>query len=99
SRPTADGRIENLYRIKVFNMDEHPRRYRLVAAGLPSLTVASTEGAVVTVPAISFHTLEVYVRVDPEQVPKGSHDIEFLVTALDDDRNDTVREKSTFLLR
>jgi hypothetical protein len=41
----------------------------------------------------------VYVRVDPEQVPKGSHDIEFLVTALDDDRNDTVREKSTFLLR
>ncbi len=99
SRATADGRIENLYRIKVFNMDEHPRRYRIAAEGLPSLDMASMEGAEFDVPAIGDRTLAVYLRVDPEQVEKGSHDVRFTVTTLDDDGTLTVTEKSTFLMR
>ena len=99
SRPTADGRVENLYRVKVFNMDEHPRRYRISAEGLPSLEMASMEGAEFEVPAIGSRTLAVYLRVDPEQVGAGSHDVRFNVVTTDEGRALQVEEKSTFLLR
>lgn len=99
SRPTADGRIENLYRVKVFNMDEHPRRYRISAEGLPSLSLAAMGGAEFEVPAVGFRTMEVYLRVDPEQVPKGAHDVQFTVVSSDDEAPLSVVEKSTFLVR
>ncbi|MCF8192314.1 MAG: cytochrome c oxidase accessory protein CcoG [Burkholderiales bacterium] len=99
SRPTADGRVENLYRIKVFNMDEQPRRYRISAEGLPSLDMASMEGAEFDVPAIGHRTLAVYLRIDPEQVEPGSHDVSFTVETRDGGRSLTVVERSTFLLR
>jgi cytochrome c oxidase accessory protein FixG len=99
SRPTADGRIENLYRVKVFNMDEEPRRFRMQAEGLPSLSLAVFGGAEFEVPAVAFRTLEVYLRVDPEQVPKGVHDVRFTVLSSDDESALRVVEKSTFLLR
>ena len=99
SRPTADGRVENLYRVKVFNMDEEPRRFRMRAEGLPSLSLAVFGGAEFEVPAVGFRTLEVYLRVDPEQVPKGVHDVRFTVLSSDDGSALSVVEKSTFLLR
>ena len=99
SRPTADGRIENLYRVKVFNMDEHPRRYRISADGLPSLDMASMEGAEFEVPGTGSRTLAVYLRVDPEQVSAGSHDVRFTVVTSDEGQSLRVEEKSTFLLR
>jgi cytochrome c oxidase accessory protein FixG len=99
SRPTADGRVENLYRIKVFNMDEQPRRYRISAEGLPSLDMASMEGAEFDVPAIGHRTLAVYLRIDPEKVEPGSHDVSFTVETRDGGRSLTVVERSTFLLR
>jgi polyferredoxin len=99
SRPTADGRIENLYRVKVFNMDEHPRRYRISAEGLPSLSLAALGGAEFEVPAVGYRTLEVYLRVDPDQVAKGAHDVRFTVVSSDDGEPLSVVERSTFLVR
>jgi len=99
SRPTADGRIENLYRVKVFNMDEHPRRYRISAEGLPSLSLAANGGAEFEVPGVGFRTFGVYLRVDPNVVAKGTHDVRFTVVTRDDGAPMTVVEKSTFLLR
>lgn len=99
SRATADGRIENLYRIKVFNMDEAPRRYRISATGLPSLDMAAMEGAEFDVPAVGDRTLAVYLRVDPEQVGRGSHDVQFTVETRDGGPTLRVVEHSTFLVR
>jgi cytochrome c oxidase accessory protein FixG len=99
SRPTADGRVENLYRVKVFNMDERSRRYRISAEGLPSLDLAAMEGAEFEVAATGSRTLAVYLRVDPNVVAKGTHDVRFTVVTRDDGAPMTVVEKSTFLMR
>ena len=99
SRPTADGRVENLYRVKVFNMDERPRRYRIAAEGLPSLDMASMEGAEFEVSSTGSRTLAVYLRVDPEKVGSGIHDVRFTVTTADEGARLTVVERSTFLVR
>ncbi len=99
SRPTSDGRIENLYRIKVFNMSEQPQRYRLQAEGLPDLAVLSMEGPEFEVPAVGHRILAVYLRVDPNQVAVGSHAVDFSVSQLGSDQAHTVRERSTFIVR
>ena len=99
SRPTADGRIENLYRVKVFNMDERPRHYRMSAVGLPSLSLAVMGGAEFEVPGVGYRTMEVYLRVDPNVVAKGAHDVRFTVVSSDDGALLSVVEKSTFLVR
>jgi polyferredoxin len=82
-RETAQGLVENVYTLKVINMDEREHRYRLEIAGLPGATlilehddVRVGPGEVLAVPA--------RVRVDPHDLEHASSSLTFLVKALDD---------------
>jgi cytochrome c oxidase accessory protein FixG len=46
-RETPEGRIENVYTLKVLNMDQRPHRYLLTASGMEGLKLVSTDRRVV----------------------------------------------------
>ena len=65
SRIVAGGKLENVYRLQIMNATEQPQRYRISAAGLEGLALAS-EAEVAVGPAESRW---VAVRL---QIPYGS---------------------------
>jgi cytochrome c oxidase accessory protein FixG len=42
-RETPEGRVENVYTVKILNMDERPHRYVLRASGIEGLKLVSTD--------------------------------------------------------
>ncbi|MEJ2061195.1 MAG: cytochrome c oxidase accessory protein CcoG [Gammaproteobacteria bacterium] len=94
-RETPDGLTENVYTIRLINMDEKPHRFVLGVAGLPGIHFgkARTEynvqaGAVLSVP--------VSVRVDPGELKQMDNRIEFSVKAEDEPKL-SLTEQSRFL--
>jgi polyferredoxin len=95
SREVEGGLIENVYRLQIMNTTEAERRFEVRAAGLPGIHVVSEPS--VAVDAAASRMVPVRVRVPPGAAP-GTHAIEFVVTALDDE-GVAVREKSVFIVR
>jgi cytochrome c oxidase accessory protein FixG len=95
SREVEGGLIENVYRLQIMNTTEAERRFEVRAAGLPGIHVVSEPS--VAVDAAASRMVPVRVRVPPGAA-RGTHPIEFVVTALDDD-GVAVREKSVFIVR
>ena len=96
SREVEGGMIENIYRLQIMNTQEVPHRYRVSAAGLPSLHVAGDD--VVEVPAATSMMVPVKLRIASGQSGVGSHRIEFIVRAMESEGIVAV-EKSVFLVR
>jgi cytochrome c oxidase accessory protein FixG len=96
AREVEGGRIENVYRLQVMNTSEATRMFDIAVTGLPTLQIAS-EPSVLTGPTES-RMVPVRVRVDPAQVPAGTHPIRFSVRAMDDARV-AVEEQSVFIVR
>jgi polyferredoxin len=96
SREVEGGLIENVYRLQIMNTTEAERRFEVRAAGLPGIHVVSEPS--VAVGAAASRMVPVRVRVPPGAAPPGTHAIEFVVSALDDD-GVAVREKSVFIVR
>ena len=96
SREVADGRVENVYRLQIMNTTEEVREFELAVAGPPSLQLATAPR--VRVGAAQNLMVPVRVRAEPGLVPPGSHQIEFSIRALDDERV-SVQEKSVFIVR
>ncbi len=94
-REARDGRIENVYRLKVLNMEERPRSYRLRASGLPGITV-DYEAGDLDVAAGQVRDVPVRLRVAPADLHDHSSEIELELVALDDERI-AVRETARFL--
>ena len=94
-REARDGRIENVYRLKILNMDERPRTYRLQATGLPNITVDYDAGDLDVGPG-QVRDVPVRLRVAPEDVPEHSNEIELELVAVDDARI-RVSEPARFL--
>jgi cytochrome c oxidase accessory protein FixG len=94
SRILAGGRLENVYRLQVMNATERPQRYRISAAGLPGLVLAS-EPQLEVGPAES-RWLAVRLQVGGGTAAPGSHPIEF--TIADASGQSVVTEKSVFLV-
>jgi cytochrome c oxidase accessory protein FixG len=82
-RETDEGLVENVYTLKLMNMTEEPRQYRLRVAGLDGLELVLREPRV-AVPAGGVVSLPVQVRVDPVTLVQPSTEIEFTVQAVDD---------------
>jgi cytochrome c oxidase accessory protein FixG len=95
-REVEGGRLENVYRLRITNTQEAPRRYRISASGIDSLTVASDRE--VEVPSATSRIFPMRLRIDPGVVAKGSHRIEVEVQAIDDP-NVAERENAVFLVR
>jgi cytochrome c oxidase accessory protein FixG len=94
-REARDGRIENVYRLKVLNMEEQPRTYLLQASGLPGITV-DYEAGDLDVAAGQVRDVPVRLRVAPGDLRQHSSEIELELIAADDPAI-AVRESARFL--
>ncbi|MCE3270122.1 MAG: 4Fe-4S ferredoxin, iron-sulfur binding protein [Ramlibacter sp.] len=94
ARIVPGGRLENVYRLQVMNATEQPQRYRIDAAGLPGLSIASD--AVVEIGAAESRWVAVRLQVPYGSAAPGSHPIHFDIQAVGADAH--VREKSVFLV-
>ncbi len=85
-RETDQGRIENVYTLKIINMEEQPHRYRLAveagASGLSTLRLVKG-GPSVTVGAGEVRNLPVAVSVDRQELRQTVNRIEFVIEAED----------------
>ena len=82
-RETEMGLVENIYTLKIINMDERPHSYRLVIDGLPGAELDLGREAL-RVPAGEVLGLPVRVRIDPVELKRPSSEIRFILEAVDD---------------
>jgi polyferredoxin len=95
-RESDGGKLENVYRLQIMNTGEQPRRYRVAASGLPSLSVAGeTE---VELPAATTRQFPMRLQIDAGAAGAGSHRIVVEVGAIDDPTI-SAREQAVFLVR
>jgi cytochrome c oxidase accessory protein FixG len=94
-RETDEGWIENIYTLKIINMDEQSHRLSLSAGGIPGLRLLGVDTKFT---ADSGHVMEKVVRlqVDPEVLQKTGYDISFRLQAVDQPSL-TVNETGRFI--
>lgn len=95
AREADDGRIENVYNLKVMNTTEEPKRYALSVDGLEGIEIVGER--IVEVASAENHEVTIVVRVPPESGKKGANTIYFDVKALNHDKI-AVHEKASFLM-
>ncbi len=86
-RETKEGLVENVYTLKVINMDKQDHRYRLQvssgeASGLEGLELLMRK-EIVEVPSGEVLNLPVLVRIDPAMLKRTANRIKFTLTAED----------------
>ena len=81
-RTLGDGRIENVYTVRIINKDDAAHPIRLQATGLPADAELDTDTAVLQVPAGAVMSAALRVRVRAGSV-SGSIGFEFIATAQD----------------
>ena len=94
-RETNDGLIENVYIIKLLNMDKQDHTYLLSAEGIPDL-VLKKDSATIFVKSGEVIELPVRIQVDADNLTQRSNELTFTLKAADDD-NLTVIEEARFL--
>jgi len=95
AREADDGRIENVYNLKVMNTTEEPKRYSLSVEGMDGIEIVGDR--IVEVASAENHEVTVVVRVPPESGKKGANAIYFDIKALNHDKI-AVHEKASFLV-
>lgn len=95
AREADDGRIENVYNLKIMNTTEEPKRYSLSVEGMEGVEIAGER--IVEVASAENHEITVVVRVPPESGKKGANTIYFDIKALNHDKI-MVHEKASFLM-
>jgi len=81
-RENDQGLTENVYTLKIVNMDEAAHDYQLGAYGLEGLALDADENPIKVGPG-TVHTVTVRVNVDPIVLKKASTEIYFTLEALD----------------
>ena len=98
-RETSEGLVENVYTLKIINMAEHARRFRVAVSGaesgLDDLQLVMPD-ALVDVPPGEVISLPVSVRIDPVQLKRASSEVVFTLSA-EDDPNLTSNRNARFL--
>ena len=95
AREADDGRIENVYNLKIMNTTEEPKRYTLSVEGIEGIELAGER--VVSVGSAENQEVTVVVRVPPESGKKGANTIYFNIKAENHDKI-AVHEKASFLM-
>ena len=95
AREADDGRIENVYNLKIMNTTEEPKRYALSVEGMAGVEIAGER--IVEVASAENHEVTVVVRVPPESGKKGANTIYFDIKAMNHDKI-AVHEKASFLM-
>jgi cytochrome c oxidase accessory protein FixG len=94
-RETSDGLIENVYILKVLNMDNAEHQYELSVSGIPGMTLHK-DMAVIRVESGGIMELPVRLRADEADLEARSSDVVFELVATDDDSL-AVSEDARFL--
>ena len=93
-RENAEGRIENVYSLKIMNKDQQDHTYVLDAAGLPDLKLQGKRE--IKVAAGDIVSLPVELSIAPEKLPSSTNEVFFILK--DADNNDiNVKAKSRFI--
>jgi cytochrome c oxidase accessory protein FixG len=93
-RDTGDGNIENIYTLKVINMDQAAHKYTITVSGIEGMQIRGVEnvqaatGKVVEVP--------VSVRANPDRMTERSQEVMFHIVA-DDNPKLSETQKARFL--
>ena len=93
-RENAEGRIENVYSLKVMNKDQVDHTYVLDASGLPDLKLEGRRE--IKVPAGDIVTQPVELSVAPERLPSSTNDITFSLKDIENNGTE-VQAKSRFI--
>ena len=94
-RETNEGLIENVYIVKVMNMDNASHRYHLSISGIEGL-VMDMDRQFIDVDAGSVIEIPVRAKIDPENLEKRSSKIQFNLQA--DHQDDlSISEEARFL--
>lgn len=94
SRVTENGQVENLYQLRIINMENRPHRYKIKASGIDGLAI--TQGQSVGVEPLSTVNHNVVLRADPSQLKRPSQPVIFTIQA-DEDPGIVREAKSSFL--
>ncbi len=92
-RENAEGRIENVYSLKVMNKDQVDHTYVLQASGLPDLKLQGRRE--ISVPAGQIVSLPVELSSAPEKLSSHSNEVTFTLKDIDSDTQ--VETQSRFL--
>jgi polyferredoxin len=95
AREADDGRIENIYNLKIMNTTEEPKRYALSVEGMDGIEILGER--IVEVASAENHEVTIVVRVPPESGKPGANTIYFDIKAQNHD-GIAVHEKATFLM-
>lgn len=90
-RETNDGLIENVYIIKVLNMDNQDHSYTLTAKGIPEL-ILKKDATEIVVKSGEVVELPVRVQVDAYNLEKRSNEITFTLNAIGFDELSVIEE-------
>ncbi len=90
-RETNDGLIENVYIIKVLNMDGQDHSYTLTAQGIPEL-ILKKDATEIVVKSGEVFELPVRVQVDAYNLKQRSNEITFTLKAIGYDELSVVEE-------
>ncbi|MCK5663772.1 MAG: cytochrome c oxidase accessory protein CcoG, partial [Thiotrichaceae bacterium] len=91
---TYEGLIENVYRLRVMNLDKQAHIYDVNVTGIEGLTLLKEDD--IAIEAGSVITLSVRLTADPEHLPKRSTTVLFHLVAQDDSEL-TITEEARFL--
>ncbi|MHB1244829.1 MAG: cytochrome c oxidase accessory protein CcoG [Sulfuriferula sp.] len=83
ARETADGLIENVYRLQIINMENKPHRYTISVVGLPGIRLADA-GPLIEVAALGTRDAIVHVQVNPTEIKTRSSPVLFKIQSVDD---------------
>ncbi len=81
-RETPNGLVENVYTLKLINMDDRDHQYTLTASGLEGLQLVLNQETI-RVAAGDVFSLPLSLRIDPVNLTKTSNQIFFTLTAVD----------------
>jgi cytochrome c oxidase accessory protein FixG len=81
-RETTEGLVENIYTLKIINMDARTHTYRLSVSGLEGLILLNRKGEF-TVASGEVIELPVQLQIDPVQLQRTGNDIQFQLEATD----------------
>jgi polyferredoxin len=94
-RETNEGLIENVYTLKIINMDAVGHTYRLTASGIPGLQLLVDETQIRVAPG-SVKELPVRLRADEADLSERSSEVVFELQDLEDEALE-VSEEARFL--
>lgn len=95
AREADDGRIENVYNLKIMNTTESPKQYVLSVSGLEAAEIVGESD--IEVGSAENREVTVVVRVPPESAKHGANTIYFEIKARDF-ASIEVHEKASFMM-